>query len=76
MSDLDLTFSYDEDIMGQLTTHELVPGGKAIAVTNENKSVQFVVFHITVFQLNLNICDRYSISKRVRILVENMSFRS
>ena len=37
MADLDLTFSYDEDSMGKIVTHELVPGGKAIAVTNDNK---------------------------------------
>ncbi|XP_046391174.1 ubiquitin-protein ligase E3B [Ischnura elegans] len=37
VSELDLTFSVDEDCMGQIVTHELVPGGKAILVTNENK---------------------------------------
>jgi ubiquitin-protein ligase E3 B len=37
VQDLDLTFSVDEDCLGQLVTHELVPGGKAIPVTNENK---------------------------------------
>ena len=37
MADLDLTFSSDEDVMGQLVTHELVPGGKAIPVNNDNK---------------------------------------
>ena len=37
VGDLDLTFCYDEDIMGRLETHELVPGGKAIPVTNENR---------------------------------------
>ncbi|XP_055995388.1 ubiquitin-protein ligase E3B-like isoform X2 [Ostrea edulis] len=37
VSDLDLTFSCDEDCMGRLETHELVPGGKAMPVTNENK---------------------------------------
>ncbi|BFZ18278.1 hypothetical protein BsWGS_21317 [Bradybaena similaris] len=37
VSDLELTFSCDEDIMGRIVTHELVPGGKAIQVTNENK---------------------------------------
>lgn len=37
VSDLDLTFSYDEDIMGKLVTHELIPGGRAISVTDENK---------------------------------------
>ncbi|PSN54423.1 Ubiquitin-protein ligase E3B [Blattella germanica] len=37
VQDLDLTFSVDEDCLGKLVTHELVPGGKAIPVTNENK---------------------------------------
>lgn len=37
VSDLDLTFSVDEDSMGKIVTHELVPGGKAVQVTNENK---------------------------------------
>lgn len=35
--DLDLTFSYDDDCMGQVVTHELIPGGRAVPVTNENK---------------------------------------
>nr|XP_020657546.1 ubiquitin-protein ligase E3B [Pogona vitticeps] len=37
IGDLGLTLSYDEDVMGQLVCHELVPGGKTIPVTNENK---------------------------------------
>ena len=37
MSDLGLCFSYDEDYLGHVVTHELRPGGKGIAVTNENK---------------------------------------
>ena len=37
ISDLDLVFSHDEDIMGKLVSHELVPGGKAVTVNNENK---------------------------------------
>ncbi|XP_007953188.1 ubiquitin-protein ligase E3B [Orycteropus afer afer] len=37
IADLGLTLSYDEDVMGQLVCHELVPGGKTIPVTNENK---------------------------------------
>lgn len=37
VSDLDLTFSVDEDTLGKLVTHELIPGGKAVPVTNENK---------------------------------------
>lgn len=37
VSELDLTFSVDDDNLGKVVTHELVPGGKALAVTNENK---------------------------------------
>ncbi|XP_074641839.1 ubiquitin-protein ligase E3B-like [Tubulanus polymorphus] len=37
LADLDLTFSYDEDVMGKIVTHELVPGRKGVSVTNENK---------------------------------------
>ena len=39
VEDLELNFSFDEDIMGKLVTHELMPGGKSIPVTNYNKSV-------------------------------------
>ncbi|XP_010765948.1 ubiquitin-protein ligase E3B-like [Notothenia coriiceps] len=35
--DLGLTLSYDEDVMGQLVCHELIPGGKTMTVSNENK---------------------------------------
>lgn len=37
VSDLDLTFSVDEDLMGRIITHELVPGGRLQPVTNENR---------------------------------------
>ncbi|MGH0146443.1 UNVERIFIED_CONTAM: hypothetical protein FKN15_008275 [Acipenser sinensis] len=37
VGDLGLTLSYDEDVMGQLVCHELIPGGKTMLVTNENK---------------------------------------
>ena len=37
IADLGLTFTYEEDIMGKVESHELVPGGSAVAVTNENK---------------------------------------
>ena len=45
IADLDLTFSYDEDIMGKIVNHELVPGGKAVSVTNENKWVLRISFY-------------------------------
>jgi len=37
VSDLELTFSVDDNVMGKLVHHELKPGGKVVAVTNENK---------------------------------------
>ncbi|KAK5932761.1 hypothetical protein CgunFtcFv8_004440 [Champsocephalus gunnari] len=37
IGDLGLTLSYDEDVMGQLVCHELIPGGKTMTVSNENK---------------------------------------
>ncbi|XP_016143793.1 ubiquitin-protein ligase E3B-like [Sinocyclocheilus grahami] len=37
VSDLGLSLSYDEEVMGQLVCHELIPGGKTMPVTNENK---------------------------------------
>ncbi|XP_055376803.1 ubiquitin-protein ligase E3B isoform X2 [Condylostylus longicornis] len=37
VSDLNLTFSVDQDVMGKIVTHELHPGGKARVVTDTNK---------------------------------------
>lgn len=37
VADLELTFSVDEEVMGQMCTFDLLPGGRTIQVTNENK---------------------------------------
>uniref|UniRef100_A0A0N5B493 HECT-type E3 ubiquitin transferase n=1 Tax=Strongyloides papillosus TaxID=174720 RepID=A0A0N5B493_STREA len=37
IGDLDLTFSIDEQELGVIKTIDLIPGGRHIAVTNENK---------------------------------------
>lgn len=37
VSELDLTFSIDQDFMGKIETHELEPGGRSIPVTRENR---------------------------------------
>jgi len=37
VSDLCLTFSWEEELMGNTVTHDLKPGGRSIAVTNENR---------------------------------------
>ncbi|KAL9980647.1 hypothetical protein ACROYT_G009257 [Oculina patagonica] len=35
--DLELTFSFDEDVLGKVVTHQLMPGGSVIHVNNDNK---------------------------------------
>lgn len=35
--ELELTFSVDQDMFGEVKTTELCPGGKTIRVTNQNK---------------------------------------
>lgn len=37
VSDLCLTFSWEEELMGKTVTHDLKPGGSNIPVTNENR---------------------------------------
>ncbi|CAH1185168.1 unnamed protein product [Phyllotreta striolata] len=56
VGDLDLTFSVDEDSMGKIVTHELVPGGKAVQVTNENK-INYI--HLMAhFRMHVQIKDQ------------------
>ncbi|CAL4072631.1 unnamed protein product, partial [Meganyctiphanes norvegica] len=56
VSDLELTFSYDEDYMGQLITHELRPGGKSVMVTNDNKIVY--IHLMSHFKMHTQIKDQ------------------
>ncbi|XP_076061977.1 ubiquitin-protein ligase E3B [Oratosquilla oratoria] len=56
IADLDLTFSYDEDYLGQLVSHELRPGGKAVSVTNDNR---IIYIHLMAhFKLHTQIKDQ------------------
>uniref|UniRef100_A0A1Y1M0Y6 HECT-type E3 ubiquitin transferase n=2 Tax=Photinus pyralis TaxID=7054 RepID=A0A1Y1M0Y6_PHOPY len=56
VSELDLTFSVDEDCLGRLVTHELIPGGKAMSVTNENK-INYI--HLMAhFRMHVQIKDQ------------------
>ncbi|XP_076674056.1 ubiquitin-protein ligase E3B isoform X3 [Andrena cerasifolii] len=53
---LELTFSLDEDVLGKLVTHELVPGGRAVPVTNENK-INYI--HLMAhFRMRMQIKDQ------------------
>ncbi|XP_043191371.1 ubiquitin-protein ligase E3B-like [Amphibalanus amphitrite] len=56
VQDLGLTFSYDQDVMGQLVTHDLIPGGRVIPVTNENK-IQYV-YHLAHFRMQTQIKEQ------------------
>ena len=42
VSDLCLTFSWEEELMGKTVTHDLKPGGSNIPVTNENRYINNV----------------------------------
>ncbi|XP_004930382.1 ubiquitin-protein ligase E3B [Bombyx mori] len=53
---LELTFSVDEERLGEIVTHELVPGGKGIPVTNENK-INYI--HLMAhFRMHMQIKDQ------------------
>ena len=56
LADLELTFSYDEDVLGKLVTHELIPGGKAITVTNDNRITY--VHHMAHFKMQVQIKEQ------------------
>ncbi|VDM65042.1 unnamed protein product [Strongylus vulgaris] len=60
VSDLSLTFSIDEDFMGKINTVDLVPGGRTIQVTNENK-IDYVhrMAHHRVFSQTKQQCRAF-----------------
>ncbi|XP_018332140.1 ubiquitin-protein ligase E3B isoform X2 [Agrilus planipennis] len=56
VSELDLSFTADEDCLGKLVTHELIPGGKAVSVTNDNK-INYI--HLMAhFRMHVQIKDQ------------------
>ncbi|ETN82124.1 HECT-domain protein [Necator americanus] len=60
VSDLSLTFSIDEDFMGKINTVDLIPGGRTIQVTNENK-IDYVhrMAHHRVFSQTKQQCRAF-----------------
>ncbi len=56
VADLDLTFSLDQDMMGQIVTHELIPGGRGVAVTNENR-IRYM-HHVAHFRMHTQIREQ------------------
>ena len=53
VSDLELSFSFDEDVMGRIVTHELVPGGRGVVVTSENR-ISYL-HHVAHFRMHSQI---------------------
>lgn len=62
VSELDLTFSVDDDNLGRLVTHELVPGGKAVPVTNENK---YVIEALVQLLFSENMCGQKNSTSQI-----------
>ena len=56
LEDLGLTFSFDQDILGKVVTHELIPGGRAINVTNTNK-ISYI-HHMAHFKMHKQIATQ------------------
>lgn len=56
VEDLGLTFSFDQDLMGKLVTHELVPGGRGINVTNSNR-ISYI-HHMAHFKMHKQIAGQ------------------
>ncbi|QQP39979.1 Ubiquitinprotein ligaselike, partial [Caligus rogercresseyi] len=56
VSDLDLTFSYDQDVLGRIQTHELIQGGRGILVNSENK-ISYI-HHVAQFVLHTQIKEQ------------------
>lgn len=55
--DLEMFFSVDKDILGEITTHELKPGGGDIQVTEENKE-EYIKW-VFVDEIALFLCKTY-----------------
>jgi len=56
VEDLGLTFSFDQDIMGKIVTHELIPGGRSINVTNSNR-ISYI-HHMAHFKMHRQIATQ------------------
>uniref|UniRef100_A0A2P2I5M6 Ubiquitin-protein ligase E3B n=1 Tax=Hirondellea gigas TaxID=1518452 RepID=A0A2P2I5M6_9CRUS len=56
VEDLGLTFSYDEERLGEVVSHDLRPGGKLLPVTNDNR---IIYIHLMAhFKMHTQIRDQ------------------
>ncbi|XP_040567057.1 ubiquitin-protein ligase E3B [Lepeophtheirus salmonis] len=56
VTDLDLTFSYDQDVLGRVVTHELIEGGRSVLVNDCNK-ISYI-HHVAQFVLHSQIKEQ------------------
>lgn len=62
VSDLALVFALDEDVLGQLVTHDLKPGGRAIQVNNSNR---LTYIHLMArYRIHIQIKEQSAAFKR------------
>jgi len=62
VEDLGLTFSFDQDYLGKVVTHELVTGGRAINVTNSNR-ISYI-HHMAHFKMHKQIATQVAAFRR------------
>ena len=62
VEDLGLTFSFDQDFLGKVVTHELVTGGRAINVTNNNR-ISYI-HHMAHFKMHKQIATQVAAFKK------------
>lgn len=67
-SDLDLTFSVDEESFGHTSVHELKPGGANIPLDNSNKDEYIRYLHKISFKFccnlfRLQLCNKVEVCK-------------
>lgn len=62
VEDLGLTFSFDQDVLGKIISHELIPGGRSINVTNENRILY--IHMMAHFKMHKQIQNQVSAFRR------------
>ena len=62
VEDLGLTFSFDQDYLGKVVTHELITGGRAINVTNNNR-ISYI-HHMAHFKMHKQIAVQVAAFRR------------
>ncbi|VEL08143.1 unnamed protein product [Protopolystoma xenopodis] len=76
ISDLELTYSYDEDCLGQTVVHDLSPGGRYITITNDLKyDVHLIIYLIFIIRFYISIYTSWSYHSDHYFYLSNHLFR-